>query len=163
MANMRRTDREIRDDGEMRGVLERCHVVRVGFADAEGPFIVPVNYGFVWRGLDEAVPLTVYAHSAREGRKARAIARGGTAAIEIDEPLGAIAGRTACAYSFSYRSIMGTGDVRAVTDKDEKREALRLVMEHEAGPGAWDFPQAAVDRVLVWAVDVRALTGKAHA
>lgn len=163
MAEMRRADREIRDDDETRDVLERCHVVRVGFFDEEGPFIVPVNYGFVWRGRDAAVPLTVYAHSALARRKARAIARGGTVAIEIDEPLGAIVGRTACAYSFAYRSIMGTGDVRVVEDDAEKREALQRVMEHEAGPGAWDFPQAALDRVLVWAVDVRELSGKAHA
>lgn len=162
MAEMRRADRRIDDDAELRGILERCHVVRVGFADAEGPFIMPVNYGYVWRGLADPVPLTLYAHSAPQGRKARALARGGSAAIEIDEPLGAVSGRTACAWSFAYRSVMGVGALRTLSDDEGKRAALRLIMEHEAGPGEWEFPHAALDRVLVWAVDVSEVSGKAN-
>lgn len=163
MAEMRRADRKICDDEEMRDLFERCHVLRVGFADAEGPFIVPVNYGFNWRGLADAFPVTLYAHSALQGRKARAIARGGRVAVEMDEPLGVMPGRTACAHSFAYRSIMGAGEVRTVTDDAEKRAALRLIMDRETGSAAWDIPQAALDRVLVWAVDVGELSGKAHA
>ena len=129
MAEMRRADRRIDDDAELRGILERCHVMRVGFADAEGPFIMPVNYGYVWRGLADPVPLTLYAHSAPKGRKARALARGGSAAIEIDEPLGAVSGRTACAWAFAYRSVMGVGALRTLSDDDEVLITLMTIYD----------------------------------
>lgn len=46
--------------------------MRFGTQDAEGMFIVPVNYGY---DLTEG-QLTLYLHSAREGRKAGGVPPG---------------------------------------------------------------------------------------
>lgn len=38
--------REIKDPAELEKVLDACKVVRIGTMDAEGMFIVPVNFGY---------------------------------------------------------------------------------------------------------------------
>lgn len=105
--------------------------------DGDGMFVVPVNYGYRWhKKQDGAESLSLYLHSAREGRKAEAFFAGGKGgvrvAIELEEDRGNITGTFACAYSRSYRSIMGSGIVFAVDDPSEKEQALRLIMAHAA-------------------------------
>ena len=63
---MRRAEKEVKDLEQLEEILRDCNTVRIGTQDAEGMFIVPVNYGY---DLTEG-QLTLYLHSAREGRKA---------------------------------------------------------------------------------------------
>lgn len=111
--------------------------------------------------------LTLWLHSAGEGRKADAFRAGGDAgtpvAIEMDVEDGVTTGDYACAYSFAYRSIMGTGRVHVVTDADEKVHGLRRIMEHLAPSAPVTFSPEAVDRVTVLRVDVERLSGKQRA
>ena len=74
---MRRAEKEVKDLEQLEEILRDCNTVRIGTQDAEGMFIVPVNYGY---DLTEG-QLTLYLHSAREGRKAAAFRRGG--AVEV--------------------------------------------------------------------------------
>ena len=46
MRQMRLEKREIKDPAELEKVLDACKVVRIGTMDAEGMFIVPVNFGY---------------------------------------------------------------------------------------------------------------------
>ena len=64
---MRRTDRELTGISELRAILDQCDAMRIAGQDAEGFFIFPVNFGYTVEG-DK---LTLYFHSATEGRKAR--------------------------------------------------------------------------------------------
>ena len=77
---MRRAEKEVKDLEQLEEILRDCNTVRIGTQDAEGMFIVPVNYGY---DLTEG-QLTLYLHSAREGRKAAAFRRGGAVAFEMD-------------------------------------------------------------------------------
>lgn len=45
---MRLARREVTDPVELASIIERAYVVRVGFTDAEGMAIVPMNFGFEW-------------------------------------------------------------------------------------------------------------------
>lgn len=45
---MRRAKREVTDPGELRAIVERARVLRVGFVDDEGMAIVPMNFGVEW-------------------------------------------------------------------------------------------------------------------
>ena len=79
---MRRAEKEVKDLEQLEEILRDCNTVRIGTQDAEGMFIVPVNYGY---DLTEG-QLTLYLHSAREGRKAAAFRRGGAVAFELCLP-----------------------------------------------------------------------------
>ena len=77
---MRRADREVTDRKQLEEILKACHAVHIGAQDGEGMFVVPMNYGFHLEG-DR---LTLYIHSAQEGRKVAAFRAGGTVAFEMD-------------------------------------------------------------------------------
>ena len=57
MAHMRLAKREITDGKELRSVIEKCTVLRIGGRDEEGMFIVPVNYGYEWEEKDGDISL----------------------------------------------------------------------------------------------------------
>lgn len=168
MRRMRRAKREITDEGELRELLEACQVVRVGAMDADGMFIVPMNFGFEWlgrgEGADGSPVARIYLHSAQEGRKAAcwgANGRGGVpVAIELDRDDGTITGEYACAYSRAYVSIMGSGSIVPAEDSEERTHALELLMEHAAPGAPHAFAPEAVERVAVFRIDVYELTGK---
>jgi nitroimidazol reductase NimA-like FMN-containing flavoprotein (pyridoxamine 5'-phosphate oxidase superfamily) len=54
---------------------------------------------------------------------------------------------------------MGSGRVEFVEDAAEKAAALEIFMEHYT-KGPFEFPKAALDRVLVWKIRADSLTGK---
>ena len=43
---MRRAEKEVKDLEQLEEILRDCNTVRIGTQDAEGMFIVPVNYGY---------------------------------------------------------------------------------------------------------------------
>lgn len=44
---MRRKDREVTEMEEIQQIFDECKVCRIGIMDENGPYIVPVNYGYV--------------------------------------------------------------------------------------------------------------------
>lgn len=170
MVPMRRVHREISDPDAIHALIDACQTVRIGAADGNGPFVVPMSFGYVWDeegwqkmregSTEHPVPLRLYLHSAADGRKARCFASSPRVAIEMDRELGVIAGSYACSYSFSYQSIMGAGTIAAVEDGDAKAEALARLMEHMAPGAPVSFPPEAVSRVAIWRIDVDELSGK---
>lgn len=170
MVPMRRVHREIQGPDAIHALIDACQTVRIGTADGNGPFVVPMSFGYVWDeegwqkmregSTEHPVPLRLYLHSAAGGRKARCFASSPRVAIEMDRELGVIAGSYACSYSFSYQSIMGAGTIVPVEDGDAKAEALARLMEHMAPGTPVSFPPEAVSRVAIWRIDVDELSGK---
>ena len=152
---MRRRDREVTDLKELEIILQECMVVRLGLQDDEGIFVVPMNYGYCLEGEK----LTLYLHSAQEGRKVAAFRQGETAAFEMDCCHALQTAETACAHSFGYRSLMGTGTLQELTSPGEKRTALEQIMAHMTGR-TWEIPERALDSVAVFALCVKRWTGK---
>lgn len=173
---MRLRKRAVTDPKDLRSIVERCRTIRIGFTDEEGMAVVPMSFGFEWPegaspsgGGDEpedgARPgLTFWLHSAGEGRKARAWARGGgqgvPVAFEMDVEGGVITGDYACSYSLAYESVMGTGVMRPVASGEDKVWGLELIMRHMAPGAPTAFGPGVLDRTAVWRLDVVALSGK---
>ena len=108
-------------------------MVRIGTMDAEGMFIVPVNFGYEFCQKERSLKL--YIHSAKEGRKAEAFAENPNVAIEMDCGHEVIRGDYTCSYSYAYQSIMGTGKIRKLESESEKRYGFEKIMEHLATGG----------------------------
>lgn len=167
MREMRRAKREVTDAGELRGIVEACRTVRLGLVDAEGVFIVPMSFGYDWPEGDGGARITLWLHSAGAGRRTEALlaagagtAAGAPVAIEMDVEDGVTTGDYACAYSFAYRSIMGSGRARRIDGSAEKRRGLERIMDHLAPGAPVAFSPEAIDRVTVWRVDVERFRGK---
>lgn len=154
---MRRKDREIQALEQKEAILKGCDAVRIGAQDDQGMFIVPLNFGYRLEGEK----LTLFVHSAPEGRKVDAFRRGGMVAFEMDCGHALRTADTACGHSFTYRSIMGSGTIRALSGREEKKAGLGAIMEHMTGR-TWDFPDESVDRTAVFALEVSQWTGKSN-
>lgn len=160
MREMRLKKREINDPEILRDILESCDVVRLGLTDKDGIFIVPVNYGYEMKICDGDPRLTLYIHGAKEGRKAEAFAGCPSIAIELDCMDGIITGDYTCSYSCAYRSIMGTGTVRELTEDKDKVCALTRIMEHMTPGAKVEFRPDMLERTGVYRIDVEYFTGK---
>ena len=154
---MRRADLEVKELSQLEDILKACTAVHLGAADEAGMFIVPLNFGYRLEGEQ----LTLYVHSAGEGRKVRAFQKGGTVAFEMDCEHALRTADCACDYSYTYRSIMGSGTIRQLTQREEKRVGLNAIMEHMTGRG-WEIPEEGIDHTRVFAVAVQEWTGKSN-
>lgn len=157
---MRRDDREVRNIEEIQEILDVCKVCRLGMADGDRIYIVPMNFGYEF----EKDGLTLYFHGAREGRKLELIRKNSMVGIEMDCGHELIEGNVPCQYSYYYGSVIGDGKAEIVEDPQEKLKALAVIMKHQTGK---DFPDFAANpklekTVAVIRVRVGSYTCKCH-
>ena len=119
---------------------------------------MPLSFGYVHEGDS----LTLYFHSAKEGRKIRAIGSGCEAAFEMDSMSRVTEGPIPCNYSCLYSSITGTGRASMVEDIEEKKLALSLITEHTAGR-RFKFSDAQADSVAIIKLNADTFSAKEKA
>ena len=153
--DMRRKDRLVDDPGELRLILEECKVCRIATMDGEGLYIVPLNFGYEYDG-DK---LTLYVHSARDGRKVRAFRSNTAVAFEMDTGHELVESNMACQTCYLYKSIIGNGSIHELDDNTEKASALNAMMEHLTGQ-TFEFNDKMVNAVAVFRIDVSRFSGK---
>jgi len=157
---MRRKDREVTGESELREILEECKVCRVAMQDRDGLYVVPLNFGYFYQDGK----LTLYFHCASQGRKLDAIRENDSVCIEMDCDHRLQSGAAACNYTFGFKSIIGSGAAHPVEDPAEKMEGLRCIMRHMTGKefNPDDFKTEMVQAVTVVRIDVMNFTGKFH-
>ena len=152
---MRRKDREVRKLTAIEEIIRRCRVCRVAYQDAHGLTIVPLSFGYA---MNEG-QLTLYFHSAKEGRKVDAFTRGADVAFEMDGAMEIVEGSVACEYGCTYESIVGNGRAGVVTDEAEKCRALSLIMRQQTGR-EFAFAREQAQSVAVLRIEASSFTGK---
>ena len=112
-----------------RAILDEALVAHVGFAHDGQPFVIPT--------LHARIGDAVYVHGSSASRTLRTI--GGTVPVCITVTLldGIVFARSMFEMSVNYRSVVILGEARAVTEPDQKLEALRAFSE-QVLPGRWD-------------------------
>ncbi len=105
-------------------ILDEGFVGHLAYAADGQPFAIPMLYA---RGEQE-----LYLHGSPLSRLIRGVASGIPVCFTVTLIDGIVLARSAFHHSINYRSavILGTG--RTVEDREEKHEALRLVVEHVA-------------------------------
>ena len=151
---MRRKDREIADKKEISEIIQRAQVCHVAMSDNDVPYIVAMNFGF-----DEERSL-LYFHSATSGKKLDILARNNLICFQFDIDHQLIGGDTACDWGMSFRSVVGMGRVSIVTTRQEKIEALNLIMNHYSGKKDYDYPEDQLAITNIIRVEITELTGK---
>jgi nitroimidazol reductase NimA-like FMN-containing flavoprotein (pyridoxamine 5'-phosphate oxidase superfamily) len=126
---MRRKDREIQNIDKIIDIIKRCKICRLGLCDNNQPYIVPLNYGLSCQDSK----LTLYFHSATEGKKTDIIKRNNKACFEIDCDTKLMESETPCRCGYQYTSIIGFGEIFIVESSEEKKEGLNLLMQHQTG------------------------------
>ncbi|MDR0887934.1 MAG: pyridoxamine 5'-phosphate oxidase family protein [Candidatus Methanoplasma sp.] len=150
---MRKANREIRDPDDLRSVIERCDVCRLALIDGDTPYIVPLNFGY---DLTDG-KLTLYFHSALEGRKVDILRRNPQVCFEMDCSHQLVTGETACGYSMNYESIIGTGIINI---EEDRIKGLDRLMSHYSKEKHFEYDERSLALTLVLRLDVKEFTGK---
>lgn len=155
---MRRTDREVTDNRQIQSIIEQAKVVHIGMIDNDRPYVVPMQYGFVFADGQ----LTLYVHCAKEGRKLDIIKRNPRVFIELETEAAIISGGDIpCKYGSEYASVMGDGTVVVVEDVAEKIFGLQLLMKTQTGRD-FDISEQMTKSVTVLRIDVPHVTAKSR-
>ena len=153
---MRRKDREVTEIKQIREILNGCKTCRLAMVDRGLPYVVPLNYAYQMDG-DK---LTLYFHSAKEGRKIDALRANPVVCFDISNEGASIhAEETPCNSGYYYSSVLGFGIARFVNDVSEKCIALMLITKHQSGADAAFTPEQA-DSVCIFKVASSEFTGK---
>ena len=155
---MRRKDRQITEIEAIRAILDKAKVLHLAMIDGDRPYVVPLNYGYTL----ENGALTLYLHSAREGRKLDVLRQNDRVAFVLETNVSQVSGGDIpCKYGEAYASVMGEGRATILTDPVEKTDALTMLMKTQTGRNFY-ITEAMTDTVAVLRIDVEAFTAKAR-
>lgn len=153
---MRRKDREITDEEQIKRIIQSCYCCRLGFYDHGSVYIVPLNFGYE----EKENRRIFYFHGAAEGRKADLVKQGMSVGFEMDTAYELTRAETACGHSSRYQSIIGTGKVSLIEEDQEKIHALNTIMLHYTGKEKWDYPTEILSNTYVFKMEVLELSCK---
>ena len=155
---MRRKDREITNEADIRAILGKAQILHLAMIDGDRPYVVPLHYGYT---LENGV-LTLYLHSAKEGRKLDVLRQNNRVAFVLETDVSMVSGGDVpCKYGATYASLMGEGRATILTDPAEKTDALTMLMKTQTGRNFY-ITEAMTDTVAVLRIDVEAFTAKAR-
>lgn len=150
---MRRKDKEIANHSEVEELLTNALVGRLGTCFNNIPYITPVNFVY-----DQN---KIYFHSALEGRKIENIESNPNICFEIDEVLSIIPGRRPCGTTTEYKSLIIYGDIKFITDINEKTFALNKLIEKYAPQSQRLSLESGTTRITgVLVIDIKEITAK---
>lgn len=152
---MRRRDREVTEHSEIMHILDSGKVMHLALVDQGRPYIVPMNYGYVFEGEK----LVFYLHGALEGRKLDIIRNNSDCCVQIECDVQPFSGKVACQYGCSYYSFDGFGMAKIVETPKEKIRALSALMKTQTGKD-FEFNEKLVSIVSVIRIDCDYYTAK---
>ena len=155
---MRRKDREITDETAIRAILDKAQVLHLAMIDGDRPYVVPLHYGYSL--IDGR--LTLYLHSAKEGRKLDVLQKNGRVAFVLETDVSSISGgEIPCKYGAAYASVMGEGKAVFLTDPAKKAAGLQILMKIQTGR-EFTITEAMTESVAVLRVDVETYSAKSR-
>ena len=155
MQGLTKRERQITDETQIRNILDSAKVLHLGLSVKDEPYVVPMNYGYTM----EDGKLTLYLHSAVQGKKLDMIRENPRVFFEMDCDRVPFEGKVACQYGLSYSSVMGRGTARIVEDVEEKKAAMSILMKTQTEKD-FSFEDRLVSIVAVIRIDVAEYTAK---
>ena len=148
--DIRRQDRLL-DESRAREVLQAGEYGILSMATEQGGYGVPINYALVGD--------TIYLHCAPEGRKLRA--------ISADERVSfCVVGHSRVVsehFTTEFESVIAHGRARVVEGDDERRKALRAIVEKYSAEHIEEGLKAierSIHRTAIIAIAVDSFSGK---
>ena len=155
MHGMTKREFQITDEAKIRQILDSAKVLHLGLAVDNEPYVVPMNYGYC---LEEG-KLTLYLHSAVQGKKLEMIRANSRVFFELDCDRMPFEGKLPCQYGMVYSSVMGRGTARIIEDVEEKKQAMSILMKTQTGKD-FSFDEKLVSIVSVIRIDAAEYTAK---
>jgi nitroimidazol reductase NimA-like FMN-containing flavoprotein (pyridoxamine 5'-phosphate oxidase superfamily) len=153
--HLRRREKEITDEEEMRGILGSGRYATVALCSEGEPYVVTMNYGY------DVADGALYFHCSTEGLKLDFIRSNDAACATVIDDLGYRHGEC----DHAYRSVVVRGKIEIIDELDGKKKGLGIMLDHlERDPEpirSRSLPDdASYSRVCVLRLDIEEMTGK---
>ena len=149
---MRRKQHEIIDIKIIEEILSKSEVCRIAIMDGDRPYIVPLNYGY----HDNAI----YIHSAPLGKKIDLLKINNKVCFEIEYVAEIFKSELPCDWGTKYRSVIGYGSIDFVTDFEQKKEGLDILMAQYGKKDHNSFKDKQVEFIVILKLNIDEVTGK---
>lgn len=81
--------------------------------------------------------------------------------FEIDGKYKLLESETACDFSAAFQSVIGTGTLNLVDEKEEKKLGLNTIMKQTTKQTNWNYQNGMLEAVAVFRLDVDKMSCKA--
>jgi nitroimidazol reductase NimA-like FMN-containing flavoprotein (pyridoxamine 5'-phosphate oxidase superfamily) len=149
---MLRADRLVVDREAIDDILRRAEVLHLGMTGEDGPYVVPLNFGYDGCSL--------WVHCAEAGHKLDLLANDPRVCFEACADVRVVPGK-GCDWGARFRSVVGFGTATIVENAEEKAYGLGVLISQYSGK-----PESVRGEhtrgVAVLRIDISSMTGKAH-
>jgi nitroimidazol reductase NimA-like FMN-containing flavoprotein (pyridoxamine 5'-phosphate oxidase superfamily) len=154
MRGIRRKEKEITEAAEMNAILKQANYITVAMCLDDEPYLATLSHGF------DAENHCIYFHCAQEGKKIDILKKNNLVWGQALRDDGYAAGKC----DHLYATTQFRGRVTFIADENEKRHALRVMIDQlEEEPDevyAEQVTDKSVKRVGIGRIDIEAMTGK---
>lgn len=155
---MRRKDREVTEFCEIIKIIDECNIVRLGLADGDYPYIVPVNFSY--EVIGETV--TLYIHGAMAGRKYEMLQKNPICSFEMDVPIKMDFIPEKGDVTMRYKSVMGKAKVEFLGGEEKQSAIDDIIMSRYEETKHFEYNRSVVERTAVARLTVLDMTAKVN-
>jgi len=155
---MRRKDREVTDFDTIVKIIDECEIIRIGLADGDFPYIVPLNFAYTVKDRQ----INFYVHGAMAGRKYGLMQKNQKCSFEMDIPL-----KMECIYSkkdvtMRYKCVMGTAEIEFIDDEEKQNVIENIIMARHEETKNFEYNKNTLPRTAVARLKVIDFTAKVN-
>ena len=155
---MRRRDREVTDFEIILGIIDECNIIRIGLADGDFPYIVPLNFAYT---VSEK-QIEFYVHGAMAGRKFELMNKNKKCSFEMDIPLEMDCIVEKKDVTMRYKCVMGTADITFLEGEEKQNAIDNIIMNRYKETRNFDYNRKVVAVTAVAKLTVIGLTAKVN-
>lgn len=155
---MRRKDREVTDLNEIVKIIDACDVLRLGLADGDYPYIVPVNFAYAANGKQ----IVFYIHGAMAGKKYEMLQKNPHCSFEMDIPIGIDFVHEKKDVTMRYKCVMGKADVTFLEGKEKQAAMDDIIMNRYEKTRHFAYNKKLLAGTAVAKLTVTELTAKVN-
>lgn len=155
---MRRKDREVTDFNTIIGIIDECEIIRIGLADGDFPYIVPLNFAYTVEDKE----ICFYIHGAMAGRKYEMLKKNPFCSFEMDVPLGMDCIVEDRDVTMRYKSVMGKCKVEFLEGEEKQSAIDNVIMARYEQTRTFDYNRAVVKRTAVAKLTVSEISAKVN-
>jgi len=153
---MRRKDREVTDFDKIIRIIDACEIIRLGLADGDFPYIVPVNFAYTVNGQE----VCFYIHGAMAGRRYEMLTQNPFCSFEMDIPLEMDCIAEKKDVTMRYKSVMGKARVRFLEGEEKQQAIDAIIMARHEETKNFEYNKSTVQRTAVGKLTVIEMTAK---
>ena len=149
---MRKKDKSIIERETIDRIIHESLICHLACSLEGHPYVIPISFGYDGK--------IVFFHTARAGKKNDIFLANPRVCLAFETDIKMITDQeNACGWTFDFKSVIATGEIKEIVDLDLKHVGLNQIMLHYSGKN-WEMPEREINKTKIWGVALERITGK---